>query len=89
MLQYYPVLHSYNITHEHLFSKMKRERHSNILNDPPHKISSKMENLWMYYSQIIFGCLVFSPNVTLMFYLYLTQKSLNQLHILEICSSLF
>ena len=28
----------------------------NILNDPPHKISSKMDNFWMYYSQISFGC---------------------------------
>lgn len=23
---------------------------------PPHKISSKLDNLWMYYSKIIFGC---------------------------------
>ena len=45
------MLHSYNITHEHLFFEMNRERHSNILNDLPYKISRKMDNLWMYYSQ--------------------------------------
>ena len=56
------------------------------MNDSPYKISSKMDNLWMCYSQIILGCYVFPPNDTPMFCLYLTQKSLNKLHILKICS---
>ena len=83
MLHHHSVLHSYNITHEHFLKKMNRQICSNILYDPPHKISSKMDNFWMYYSQIIFGHYVFSPNVTLVFYVYLTQKSINQLHISE------
>jgi hypothetical protein len=45
---------------------------SNILNDPPHKVSSKTDKFWMYYSQIIFGCHVFPLNDTPIFYLYLT-----------------
>ena len=56
---------------------MNRQIHSNILNDPPYKISSKMDNIWMYCSQIIFGHYGFSPNVTLVFYVYLTQKFIN------------
>ena len=70
MLHHHSMLHSYNIPHEHPILKINRQRHSNILNDPPHKISSKTNNFWMYYSQIIFGCYVFPPSVTPMFYLY-------------------
>ena len=58
-----------------------------MLSDPPHKISSKLDIFWMCYSQIISGCYAFPPNVTPMFCLYLIQKSLNKLHILELCSS--
>ena len=67
MTHHHTITHSYNITHEHHFFKTNKLRHSNILNDPPHKISSKMNNFWMYYSQIIFGCYVFPPNETPMF----------------------
>lgn len=42
-----------------------------------------MDNVWMYYSQIIFGHYIFSPNVTQVFYVYITQKSINWLHISE------
>ena len=59
---------------------MNRQIHSNILNDPPYKTSSKMNNFWMCYSQIIFGHYGFSLNITLVFYTYLTQKFINQLH---------
>ena len=55
MLHHHPVLHSYNIPHGHPILKINRQRHSNILNDPSHKISSKTNNFWMYYSQIVFG----------------------------------
>ena len=89
MSHHHPVLRSYNIPHGHPISKINRQRHSNILNDPPHKISSKTDNFWMYYSQIIFGWYVFPLSVTPMFYLYLIQKSFNKLHILEICSRWF
>ena len=89
MLHHRPVLRSYNIPHGHPISKINKQRHSNILNDPPHKISSKTDKFWMYYSQIIFGCYVFPLSVTPMFYLYLIQKSFNKLCILEICSSWF
>jgi len=41
-------LHSYNVSNEHLFVKMNKYGYSNILSDPPHKISSKMNNFWMY-----------------------------------------
>ena len=57
------MLHSYNITREHLKNKLNRQIHSKILNDPPYKISSKMDNIWMYYSQVIFGHYGFSPSV--------------------------
>jgi hypothetical protein len=67
MTHHHPMTHSYNITHEHHFYKINILRLSNILNDPPHKISSKMSNFWMYYSQIIFGCSVLPPNETPMF----------------------
>ena len=77
MLYHHSMLHSYNITREHLKNKLNRQIHSKILNDPPYKISSKMDNIWMYYSQIIFGHYGFSPNVTLVFYVYLTQKFIN------------
>ena len=86
---HHPMLHSYNIPHGHPILKISRQRHSNILNDPSHKISSKTNNFWMYYSQIIFGCYVFPLSVTPMFYLYLIQKSFNKLYILEKCSSWF
>ena len=59
MLHHHSMLHSYNIPHGLPILKINRQRHSNILNDPPHKISSKTNNFWMYYSQIIFGCYVF------------------------------
>ena len=61
MLHHHSMLHSYNIPHGHPILKINRQKHSNILNDPPHKISSKTDNFWMYYSQIISGCYVFPP----------------------------
>ena len=73
MLHHHPMLHSYNIPHVHPILKLKGQKHSSILNDPPHKISSKTNNFWMYYSQILFGCYVFPTNVLRLSHSKITQ----------------
>ena len=52
MIHHHSMIHPYNITHEHPLLKIIRQKHSNKLNEPPHKISSKTDYFWMHYSQI-------------------------------------